>query len=111
VDKISEFAIQSVSFLLPPSECHLPTLQVILHCLYTVSNDTFWGENDTVQPFTAVTPLAWHYRLLNVNRLTVKCALQWRKYNRFLSSPLRQIYCVPVTKTFYRNVIIRSSAT
>ena len=35
------------------------TLRVILHCFYTVGNDTFWEENDTVQPHSSdVTGLA-----------------------------------------------------
>jgi len=56
------------------------------HCFYAVGNNMCW-ENDTVQPFTPVMPLAWHeqighYRLMNVNRLTVKSALQCRKSNK-----------------------------
>jgi hypothetical protein len=66
---------------------HIASEIQVPHCFYTVGNDTLWEEKETVQPFTAVMPLVWHeqighYRLLNVNRLTVTCALQWQKSNR-----------------------------
>jgi hypothetical protein len=37
---------------------HIASEIQVPHCFYTAGNDTFWGEKDTVQPFTAMTPLA-----------------------------------------------------
>ena len=87
-DEISESAILSVSqsvnltlvTSLTVSYKHIASEIQVPHCVYKVGNDKTWGENDTVQPFTAVMPMTWHdqrghYRLISVNRLTVKCPL------------------------------------